>query len=346
MPIDSQKQKSSSIKKIIFVLFFALILAFSPVGAKSSSAWLEPMAAAMKQGMEVIYNMIEGMTMGSLQQAAIKMIMRQKDRFIAGTSANGARFITNWKDYLVDNPRRNAQRYANDYISSALSGRGSANYRKAFNGVLGASTVAGEGFGKEAVLGTGDAFDLNIDYQKQMGDMLQTVTDPTALQIYAGNPTELFTLPDGLTSPTVAMIQDYEDYVDNGLPSVVAEKVTTEYQNKLKEEQTIAATQAASNNGYKSETSADGTTVVNPGINFQQLQANVENLPNLAIAGAKNVGELAAATVSSAISGMFNRAVAGVENTVNRQVDKVTDKAVQQVNKKVNSFGPGALYQK
>ncbi len=346
MPENPKKQKFSFCKKIFFVLLFALSFSCFPIFTKPANAWLEPMAAVMKQGMEEISAQIKGMIMGSLKQAAIKMLSKQMDRFISGTTSNGARFITNWQDYLIDNPTRNAQRYANDYISRAMSGRGSASYKKASNSVLGASTVAGEGFGKEAVLG--DATDLYADessYQQRLSDMLQIkVIDPPEWQAYAGDPGELFTLPEGLTSPTVAMINNYADYIDNGEPTAVKEKVDQIYQDNLKQEQTVATTEATSNSGFISE-KVNGI-VEKPGILFEQMQANVDNLPNLAMSSATSIGELVAATVSKAISGAISKTVSGVENAVNREVNKVTDKAVQQVNKKVNAYGPGALYKK
>lgn len=341
MQKDFKKQNISSAKKIIFVLVFSVFFTFS--GAREADAWMAIPAELMGQAMTAIQNIIEGMTMGSLQQAAIKMIMRQKDRFIAGTTANGARFITNWKDYLVDNPKRSAQRYANDYISSALSGRGSVTYRKSSNSVLGASTVAGEGFGKEAVLGDASDITSDVSYANTVQGMAQNIVEPQQWQLtYFDDPTDMFQ-GDNLKNMNLYIMGD-----GNGGNTIwdADSAIQKEYNAALEQEKLTAVAQSNAYNGYNGQTASDGTTIVKPGIDFEQMQANIDDLPNKAIAGAKNVGELAAATVSSAISGMFNKAVAGVENAVNRQVDRVTDKAVQQTNKKVNSYGPGALYQK
>jgi hypothetical protein len=333
MPKNPPKQKLTPPKKIILVLAFSLFFSFS--APKEADAWLSMAAQAMAIAEKNIMYVINGMTMGAMQQAAIKMISKQANNFISGVSGNGARFITNWEDYLIDNPKRNAQRYANDYISNALSGRGSSSYKKASNSVLGASTMAGEGFGKEAVLG--DASDLYAgeSYQEKIAYMVQdTVIEPKEWQVYSGEPSEMF------ESPNLAAMNDY---IDKGLPADIQMNVATEYHTKLAEEKTIAATEANANAGFISEKTADGL-VTKPGKLFQELQANIDNLPNLAISGATSIGQLAAATVSSAISGMFNKAISGVEKTINREATKVTNKATQQVNKQVNAYGPGALY--
>jgi len=335
MLLNPKKQKLSASKKTILVLVFALFFSFSPIVTKEANAWMTIPSMLMDNAFDEIMYTIKSMIMGSLQQAAIKMISKQADRFLSGVSSNGARFITNWEDYLIDNPTRNTQRYANDYISRAFSGRGSVSYKKAKNSVLGASTIAGEGFGKEAVLG--DASDLYAgeeSYQEKMQYMLQDrVINPPEWQAYTGEPSELF------QSQTFA---EMNDYIENGLPAVAQMNVANEYEKKLEEEKSIAAVEANANSGFISE-KVDGM-VSKPGKLFEEMQANVDNLPNLAIAGATSIGQLIAATASTAISKMFDKAVSGVERTINREVGKVTNKATKQVNQKVNSYGPGALY--
>lgn len=337
MPINQKKQKLSSVKKIFFVLFFAVSFSFSPLLAKPADAWLSPMAAVMKQAMEEISYQIKGMMMGSLKQAAIKMLSKQMDRFISGTSSNGARFITNWEDYLIDNPTRNAQRYANDYISRALSGRGSVSYKKSRNSVLGASTIAGEGFGKEAVLGDSSE---SVNYAETIQTMAQdTIIEPKEWQLtYQDDPADMFE-SDSLANMNLYLMGD-----GNGGNTIwdADSAIRGEYSAALEKEKSVASAEGISGQGFLSE-KANGM-VEKPGILFKEMQANVDNLPNLAMSGATSIGELIAATVSKAISGAINKTVSGVEKAIDREATKVTNKAVQQVNKKVNSFGPGALY--
>jgi hypothetical protein len=342
MQEQPKKQAIYFSKKIILVVFFSVFFSFSPVANQKAQAWDAIPGAIFKQATEEISYTIKGVIMGALRQAAIKMLTQQMDRFMSGVSGNGARFITNWEDYLIDNPTRNAQKYANDYISRALAGRGSVSYKKAANSVAGASTMRGEGFGREAVLG--DATELYSNTENY-ADSLQTMAQEKIIEpkpwelTYPDDPADMF------ESDTLANMNLYLNGDGNGGNTVwdAESAVSKEYHSALQKEQKIASDEALSGNGFLSE-KIDGM-VAKPGILFKEMQANADNLPNLAVTSANSIGELIAATVSKAITGVVTKAVSGVEKAINREATKVTDKAVKEVNANVNKFGPGALYE-
>lgn len=336
---NSKKQSKVSAKKIVFVIFSIILFAFP--GTKKAQAWDAMAATIYKQTSEEISYTIKGVTMGALKQAAIRTISRQMDIFISGTSRSGARFITNWEDYLIKNPTRNAQRYANDYVSRALSGRGSVSYRKSRNSVLGASTIANEGFGKEAVLGVLDAEYATDDesYASSIQRMAQEdIIDKKEWYLtYHGDPKTMF---DGNN------LSEFNGFVlGNNTIWDAKNAIEKNYKENLENEEKIAETQSIAYSGYKGEKTEEGD-VTKPGILYKELEANIENLPNLAMVSATNVQELIAATVSRAISGVFNRTVSGVERAVNREITNVTRKTTQEISRKVNEFGPGSLYRR
>lgn len=340
---NSKKQSKVSAKKIVFVIFSIILFAF--LGTKKTQAWDAMAATIYKQTSEEISYTIKGVTMGALKQAAIRTISRQMDIFISGTSRSGARFITNWEDYLIKNPTRNAQRYANDYVSRALSGRGSVSYRKSRNSILGASTIAGEGFGKEAVLGVLDAEHATDDesYASSIQRMAQEdIIDKKEWYLtYHGDPKTMFNGNN---------LSEFNGFVlgnGNGGNTIwdADQAFKTAYAEKLEDEKSAAFTKGISGQGFISEETEDGE-VTKPGILYKELEANIENLPNLAMVSATNVQELIAATVSRAISGVFNRTVSGVERAVNREITNVTRKTTQEISRKVNEFGPGSLYRR
>jgi hypothetical protein len=338
MQKNPQKQIFHFPKKIIPVFFIALLTLFSFSSPKKAQAWDAQAAAIYKQTQENINYATRGMMMGALKQAAIGILTKQMDRFISGVSRNGARFINNWEDYLINNPTRNAQRYANDYISHAISGRGSVSYKKRRNAVFGASTIAGEGFNQEMVLGEEDEqLTSEETYAQTIQNMANARLNAQEFKPYKEEPKEMFENQDNLSGMNTFLngntIFDFDS------------KVTAVYEKKLLEEKQIAAAEAQANGGYKSKKAPDGT-VLKPGKDFQQMQANTDNLPNLAVIGATSLGELIAATVSRAISGAVSRTISGVERTIDKEINNVTKKAVREVNKKVNSYGPGALYKK
>lgn len=329
---NSLKKKSKSLSaKNLLVLFFIFCFLFS--GPKKVWAW-DAMPAAIFEVVEgEIAYAIKGMIMGSLRTAAISMLSKQMDRFVSGVSGNGARFITNWEDYLIDSPTRNTQRYMNDYVSHALSGKGSTSYKKT-SSVLGASTTFGEGFGKAMVLGEDDE-QSNRSYEQDIKEMAQKdiIDDDDWSLDYTGNPDEMFAGEN---------FADMNNFIWGNTIWDANEAFQKEKEKQLEKEKQIALAKSLSGQGFISE-ETDGM-VTKPAILIKELKANQENMPNLAIANASSLGELIAAAASKAISSSINKAISGVEKTINREVTKVTNKAVKEVNKSVNAYGPGELY--
>lgn len=346
MQKNPQKQIFPFPKKIISGFFIISLILFSFSCPKKAQAWDAIPGAIFKQATEEISYSIKGITMGSLKQAAIKMLSKQMDRFISGVGGNGARFITNWEDYLVNNPKRNATNYANDYISRLTSGRGSVNYKKASNSVAGASTIAGEGFGRGAVLG--DAADIT---SSSLSENIQTIgeniTEPKEWQLSPDidDLSTMFTGDDN-EEKTLARMNLYLIGDGNGGNTIfdAQQAIQKEYDTALADEKATATAEGVAGGGFLSEKIDD--MIAKPGILYKEMEANMENLPNLAISSATSIGELVAATVSKAIAGAVNKTISGVENKINKEVSKVTDKAINQVNKKVNAYGPSALYKK
>ncbi|HAI73953.1 MAG TPA: hypothetical protein DCS28_03805 [Candidatus Moranbacteria bacterium] len=329
-------------KKIVLILFLAMFLSFSPVQTKKANAWDALAAETWRYVQDQVDYTVKGTVMGSLRQSAISLLSREMDRFISGVSRNGVRFITSWENYLIKNPTRNAQRYMNDYISHALSGRGSGASYSSSGAVFGASTVAMAGnegfFSKKMVLG--DEYSPTTEsYAQNMMEVGQNAIEPKECEVtYFEEPANMF------ESETLANMNLYVNG-GNNMPSDFERCIAEKYQQKQAEETLVAVTEGTANQGWKSEkTDGDSGDVMKPGILFKDAKANVENLPNLAITAATTIPELVAATVSKAISGLMESTIKGVERAITREADMITNSAVNQTNKAVNEYGPGALY--
>lgn len=328
-------------KTIILTLIFSAVFPFFPIQTKKADAWDAMAAAVWEDTQRKLEYTVNGTLMGSLRQSAFSLLSREMDRFISGVSRNGVRLVTSWENYLIKNPTRNAQRYINDYISHALSGRGSSANYSSNGAVFGVSTIAmsNEGFGKgkEKVLGDEYSPIYYESYAEKMEDMLQEeVVEPEPWSLtYYDDPQNMFD-SDNLANLNSYVIGD-NMMVDGKMYTDAA------YQQKLDEEKTIAAVEGTANQGFESEKTEDGY-VLKPGILFKDAKANVENLPNLAITAATSIPELVAATVSRAISGLMESTIKGVERAIVREADMITNSAIKQTNNAVNQFGPGALY--
>lgn len=336
------QKKYSPSKKIVLTLIFSAAFSFFPIQTKKADAWDALAAEVWKDTQEKITYTVNGTLMSSLRQSAFSLLSREMDRFISGVSRNGVRFVTSWENYLIKNPTRNAQHYINDYISHALSGRGSSANYSSSGAVFGVSTVAmsNEGFfgeSKEKVLGDEYSSIYYESYAEKMEDMLQEeVVEPEPWSLtYYDDPQNMFD-SDNLANLNSYVVGD-NMMVDGKMYTDAA------YQQKLDEEKTIAAVEGTANQGFESEKTEDGY-VLKPGILFKDAKANVENLPNLTIAAATSIPELVAATVSRAISGLMESTIKGVERAIVREADMITNSAIKQTNGAVNLYGPGALY--
>lgn len=318
-----------------------MLFSFSPIQIKKAAAWDAMAAAVWEDTQRKIEYVVNGTLMGSLKQSAISLLSREMDRFISGVTKNGVRIVTSWENYLIKNPTRNAQRYINDYISHALSGRGSsASYQKSPNSVFGASTVAmnNEGFSKAMVLGDESVpSSTETTYTQNMMEVGQNVIEPKECEVtYFEEPANMF------EGETLANMNLYVNGGDN-MPSSFEKCIAEKYEQKKAEETLVATTEGTANQGFESEKTEDGY-VLKPGILFKDAKANVENLPNMAIAAATSIPELIAATVTKAISGLMESTIKGVERAIVREADMITNSAIKQTNSAVNQYGPGALY--
>jgi len=359
-------------KEILLLFLFVFLLTIAPLGVSRALAWDALPAGEAIFGQTKIWDLIQETVLASLKQAAIQMVSNQVDRFVSGVGGNGARFITNWKDYLVNAPQRTARAYANDYISQAFSGRGMSNYRSMGGFVMGASTQS-EGFGAHVLAAVTDCSVANTGTECQMTDGTIGTCQPmggNTMQCSANNgssaPTESYAKkmmamvdkevinPEQKTFPNIDTEKLLADnnlsnlnlYVlENNMPSDIAMYTQAYMDNVAKNETATATAQSIAYKGFLGNIAGDGS-VTKPGSLIADMKANVENLPNMAMAYAKSLPEIIAASVSKAISGLTQSAISGAQRAVEQKLNSVTDKAVNQVNKKVNAYGPGALYKK
>jgi hypothetical protein len=358
--------------------FFALFLfIFFFVQAKTASAWDALAAAQYSQMMEEIKYNIRGIQMGALKQASIQIIAKQMDRFIAGTVGGGSpRIITNWQDYLINSPEKKANQYVNDYISQVFSGRGSSSaYQSSSGSVLGASSIATEGFGTARVLGSsdtcasasqGDTCDLtdgtkgscvyangsttlscsaststiSVNYAQDMQQMVQdeVISPSSYTNNFTGDPSNLVSADGTLSDLNLFVLGD-------NMPIDVKMNAVAVKQQAYQNEKDQAMAMAIANQGYKS-TGEESGSITMPGSLIKDTQANINNLPNLALVNASNLSELVSAAVSKTIFSVTQSAIDGVQNSIDKSVNSVTDKAISQTNSAIKKYGPGVLYNK
>jgi hypothetical protein len=351
--VNTKKQKTSRffLKKStfsVFAFFFAFLGLFP---FSEAHAWDAIPAAIYKQTMEKIDWNIKGIIMGALKQQAARIINEQVNKLVGGTVGSGAMFITDWEDFLVREPQRQANTYMNDYLSQITRGRGSSSgysYRTGY--VLGASdSKASEGFFGGKVLGI-DEEDPNSptfegsaqptassdNYYEDLLDTAKAATterqDPTPT--FEGNPSQVFEKGN---------LRDFNLLLrGTNYPPAFLTSVRVKYREYSYNQDREAFARSIAYHGYLGTTK--NGRIVTPGSTIEQTVANAQDIGNKIIAAAQHPEELISSVVANVVNTAIKQGIGTVANMVDRQVNQVTDKALNTVNTSLKSVGPRALY--
>lgn len=331
--------------RIIIVFLLSIGVSFSPVSSKKTFAWTEIPGQIFKQTLEKIDYNLNGIILGTLKMQAARMLDQQVSKLIGGTVGSGAMFITNWESFLITEPQRQADRYVNDYLSQLTRGRGSySSYISVPRSyVLGASdSKNNEGFFGGKVLGSDDETTTAASSENYYGEMLNTGKSATTERkepeiTYEGDPSQMLSEKN---------FSKFNLYLS---PTAVNSKfamglVWAPYKQEqyLKNQEKIAATQSIAYEGYKG-TMRNGM-IVTPGSLTAQTMANVQDMGNKIIAAATHPAEIISSVVSNIVTKAMLSGIGAVSSVVDRQVNQVTDKVVNEVNGNLSKYGPGSLY--
>jgi len=284
--------------------------------------------------------------MGALKQQAARIINEQVNKLVGGTVGSAAMFITDWEDFLVLEPQRQANTYMNDYLSQITRGRGSSSgYRSASRRyVLGASdSKTNEGFFGGKVLGsddevqgegTGTALSSDNYYENVLDTAKASTTERQDLvSNYEGNPTQM------LDNNTFGKMNEWI-FGPNYWASEIRDREKSYRYREDQRQQAFAMSVAYG--GYRG-TMKNGR-VVTPGSTIEQTVANVQDIGNKIIAAAQHPEELISSVVANVINTAIKQGIGAASNMVDRQVNQVTDKVLNTVNSNLKSVGPRALF--
>jgi hypothetical protein len=345
-----KKLNYSKSKTIILALFLLFSLTITPINApKAQALWGEFPAQIYKTLEEQLTASLQGMIRGGLKTAAIKAINSALGDIVGGSSSQSAKFIVNWQDFLVNQPKESANILMNDYLSQTISqGRGSASgYISAASASLLADNY--EGFGKGS-FNYGLAMN-NPSYGK-FSYFAQAASDLDVYRSAATNAFELQEMGKALTSerkePTITYngediadasnnfanlqlsysgINDQWDYAINAQRT---------YDRLLTEETKKAENKAQAGSGFAEA----GDKVVTPGIITKDAVSNALNTAYTTLATATNPGEIITATVQSLITNTIQYGIGQAKSSA----QNTTDKAMSGLNTQASQSGIGSLF--
>ncbi len=318
LKLKKNKKRKSILFRTCLLSIFLVALVFSPVQVPQANAWDAIPAAAFKQMLETIKYEINGMILGMLKKQAVASLNSQIDNLVGGSNGGSPAFITNWQNYLVNQPIVTTKTYMNDYLSQMTSGRG---------------TLTGY---------TSEGFAGNGNYQAELKqDALSKINKSNVKTIpkvtYENKPNQMF------RRGTFKDMSLYLSGVNN--PWAFNLAAQDAYQKKLKEEKSVQEAKAIAYQGFKgSGDNGSNSTITNPGSLIKSTVANVQNIGNMALASATHPGEVISSLVSQVITQSIKRGFSSVRESVNRQVNNVESKVKKEIKKAIKKNGPGARF--
>lgn len=234
---------------------------------------------------------IMGMIRGMMKQMAVQMLTQQVNNMISGGGTDGAMFITYWPDFLVKEPAEKTDVYINDFFSMVSGGSYSASsYSSSYEGVSGnySSYITEKA--------------KSLIYQKNQ---------PSPSNEYSSNPADMFSA--GNWQSTSGFVSSpYKNEL--GLPLSAFQ----EYTSKKEEEEKLAATKAIAYQGYKGKES--GGQVVTPGSLVKDIQADVQDVGNKALANATSIPEIITSLVSRLVMQALQKGVGSIQKSVQKEI--------------------------
>jgi hypothetical protein len=306
--------KMKTKRKIIsFLLLFIMVFVFTfmPVSKAKADYWGAAMAAnIMQMAREKIMKMIDEFMRGAMKQMAVQSIVTSISGTVSGGGGSGAMFIVNYKDFLIKQPQQKTQLALNDFFSATTRGKGSSlNY----------------------VSGSGGSSSGNYTSQLQKSAQNATnfnVAPPTMdLQQYASGPSTVFASGNW---------RGYTALVSNPANNFGLTLMAKDVQLKtFSQEQSSAATQAVSNQGFLGK--MNGDNVMTPGSLVKDMQAQAQDVGNKALASATSLPEIITSLVSRMAMQTLTQGVGNISAQIKSSSSTKSQNANASNNKSSNS---------
>lgn len=294
----------------------SLIFSLSFFSAPKAQAWDAIPAAILNASIKILNDTTNGFMLGVAKQAAVRALNQEVNFMITGRSSQGALFVTDWHDYLVNQPQKKTRLYMNAYIDQATSGRGSISQYIPANS---------EGFGLNVA---------NYNNQLKVGAVASVVNPATPKVTYVGNPSQMF------AQGNFRNLSLYLSGINN--PWAFNLHMQEKFDETRQNEQLTAQQKAQAGQGFLG-TESNGKTIT-PGILVKEQAAGVQDLGNKIIAGATHVPEVITAVVSQMVSQSITQGIGMIQASVHSEVANVRSQTTSQMNAAVQQLGPGAQY--
>lgn len=307
-------------EKGLAVLILFVSLATLAVPARPAYAWGDAIPAAiLKQTLEKIQHQIDGVLLATLKSTAINVLNTKVMQMVAGTSAKDSLIITNWKQYLYQEPAEQTK-YAYDttFKSITLQGR-STGFVPSTGGLSYESKISSYA-------------DLHL------GNSASLSGNTARLSELSGDP--IASVSNGNFRVLSEMYASGSDPIGYSLR---AERFLMEESAKNQQEAQVKAMAS----GYKGVTDKYGNTIL-PGSTISQMVSNTQDMSNKIIAASQNPSELVGGVIASLANRMITSAIQNglgdIQSKILREVSSVDNQIMDRVGTVKQSLGRGAIF--
>ena len=293
-----------------------LVLPFYNV---SAGYWGEPteseimgqMMTAMREQMIVAINSM-------VKMMAIKQATSTIESLLYGDNAS-PRNITNFQDFLINEPMDKTITYAQDFLTNSLRGTTSSDYTSSSGGSGGDELAQAIENAGQSIIDSWEKPDSNY----------------TAYQDVCPDPSNVFA--DGT-------LDCYNAIIESGMPFKMALDMDALMTTKFQQE-TAKATLDATSSGTLSAKDENGNIIL-PSSMVEEIQLQRITMPLQALANAdSNVFSMVIKSfVVTLISQVIQRGVSQAQENINNNMKAFQDKYNSQLEEKRNQVGPAMDY--
>jgi|GEM_PF-1469580 len=347
-------KKQYRIKKWIFFALFTVLFLNGNTPSARADVWGAAYGAALvKQQMEVVYTEMQAAILGTLKVAAYELLHTQMGQLIGGSNYKESLIISDWEDFVIRSPEKEAGVYMNDFFSSTFQGKNGCDYvplNSSSSDPFSNTVVSSCATVQEGVQFVQNFPSYLEDYARAsiggvVAEGIDTVQEYT-LDQFCDDPSQMFS--SGNWKCWNAFFSN--DYNNPYGYAVIAQK---EYAQEIEKNQRLAELKSVAYQGYKPQTTEDGKYVVTPGSLIKDIQSSVSDLGNKIIAAANSPGEflsaLATSFVTSYIQQTIRNGVGEIQQHIRSEIREVDSRMLSEVNRVVDELGPSAqtlpLYQ-
>jgi hypothetical protein len=323
------------LKKIAFSLILIFGISFAPnfCHAFWPADWM------LNAGLDTILKQIQDMILrtitAALKQAAIQSIQQNVGNAISQGNGSGPMFVTNWEDFLINEPRQKTDLYMNDFFSNITKGRGSSDYSSlsGISGIFGSADtnqkVAGASTMREGVVKAATSSGtLGTNY---LSALVQEAKGQTVDASITSCPeTDFSSMFSGNSWSSTSSFFGIDTCNKLGTNNIAQ----GEYLEELSNQEKIAEVQGIAGQGYKSTMSGD--TVVTPASTIAAIQAQTQDIGNKTIAAARGTEEVIQGLVQQLLMKTIQQGIGNAGSSAGKSNTMKSNYSSQQLNSSSN----------